>query len=47
LWIAEGFIKAKEGKTKEHVVDDYLKELLNKNLIHVAEITSNGRVKTL
>ena len=47
LWIAEGFIKAKEGKTKEDVADDYLKELLNRNLIQVAEITSDGRVKTL
>ena len=47
LWIAEGFIKAKEWKTKKDVADDYLKELLNKNLIQVTDITSDGRVKTL
>lgn len=47
LWIAEGFIEAKEGKTMEDVANDYLKELLNRNLIQVAETTSDGRVKTL
>ncbi|XP_027360617.1 disease resistance protein RPM1-like isoform X3 [Abrus precatorius] len=47
LWIAEGFIEAKEGKTKEDVAEDYLKELLNRNLIQVAGTTSDGRVKTL
>ncbi|KAK7407110.1 hypothetical protein VNO78_08753 [Psophocarpus tetragonolobus] len=47
LWIAEGFIEAKEGKTKENVADDYLKELLNRNLLQVAGTTSDGRVKTL
>lgn len=47
LWIAEGFIEAKEGKTIEDIAEDYLKELLNRNLIQVAETTSDGRVKTL
>ncbi|XP_061343086.1 disease resistance protein RPM1-like [Gastrolobium bilobum] len=47
LWIAEGFIEAKEGKTMEDVAEDYLKELLNRNLIIVAGTTSDGRVKTL
>lgn len=47
LWIAEGFIEAKEGKTIEDVAEDYLKELLNRNLIQVAETTPDGRVKTL
>ncbi|KAI4328010.1 hypothetical protein L6164_020407 [Bauhinia variegata] len=47
LWIAEGFVKAKEGKTLEEVAEDYLKELLDRNLIQVAETTSDGRVKTL
>ncbi|XP_047156926.1 disease resistance protein RPM1-like [Vigna umbellata] len=47
LWIAEGFIEAKEGKTKEDVAHDYLKELLNRNLIQVAGTTTDGRVKTL
>ncbi|PNX88055.1 disease resistance protein rpm1-like, partial [Trifolium pratense] len=47
LWIAEGFIEAKDGKTVEDVAEDYLKELLNRNLLQVAERTSDGRVKTL
>ncbi|MED6114539.1 hypothetical protein PIB30_081206 [Stylosanthes scabra] len=47
LWIAEGFIEAKEGKPLEDVAEDYLKELLNRNLIQVAGTTSDGRVKTL
>ncbi|KAI9125089.1 hypothetical protein K1719_003705 [Acacia pycnantha] len=47
LWIAEGFIEAKEGRTLEEVAEDYLKELLNRNLIQVAKTTSDGRVKTL
>lgn len=47
LWIAEGFIEAKEGKTLEEVAEDYLKELLNRNLLQVARTTVDGRVKTL
>ncbi|XP_028786026.1 disease resistance protein RPM1-like [Neltuma alba] len=47
LWMAEGFIEAKEGRTLEEVAEDYLKELLNRNLIQVAKTTSGGRVKTL
>jgi disease resistance protein RPM1 len=47
LWIAEGFIEAKDGKTMEDVAEDYLKELLNRNLLQVADRTSDGRVKTL
>ncbi|AES95650.1 putative P-loop containing nucleoside triphosphate hydrolase, leucine-rich repeat domain, L [Medicago truncatula] len=47
LWIAEGFIKAGEGKTMEDIAEDYLKKLINRNLLQVAERTSDGRVKTL
>ncbi|KAJ7943897.1 Disease resistance protein [Quillaja saponaria] len=47
LWIAEGFIEAKEGRTVEEIAEDYLNELLNRNLIQVAGTTSDGRVKTL
>ncbi|KAI9125060.1 hypothetical protein K1719_003676 [Acacia pycnantha] len=47
LWIAEGFIEAREGRTLEEVAEDYLKELLSRNLIQVAKTTSDGRVKTL
>ncbi|KAF5464972.1 hypothetical protein F2P56_015007, partial [Juglans regia] len=46
LWIAEGLIEAKEGKTLEEVAEDYLNELLNRGLLQVASVTSDGRVKT-
>lgn len=46
LWVAEGFIEAKEGRTLEEVADDYLRELLNRNLMQVATTTPDGRVKT-
>ncbi|XP_048141494.1 disease resistance protein RPM1-like [Rhodamnia argentea] len=45
LWVAEGFVERKEGKTLEEVAADYLDELLNRSLIQVAETTSDGRVK--
>ncbi|KAI3456959.1 hypothetical protein Pfo_013622 [Paulownia fortunei] len=37
LWIAEGFIQPKVGKTMEEVAEDYVKELLDRSLIQVAE----------
>ncbi|XP_062030109.1 disease resistance protein RPM1-like [Rosa rugosa] len=46
LWVAEGLIEAKEGRTPEEVADDYLHELLNRSLIQVARITSDGRIRT-
>ncbi|KAJ7943896.1 Disease resistance protein [Quillaja saponaria] len=46
LWMAEGFIEAKEGKTLEDVAEDYINELLNRSLIQVAETTNDGRVKS-
>ncbi|KAB1216340.1 Disease resistance protein RPM1 [Morella rubra] len=46
LWIAEGFVKAREGMTLEEVADSYLYELLNRSLIQVAGTTSEGRIKT-
>ncbi|KAJ4829444.1 hypothetical protein Tsubulata_006641 [Turnera subulata] len=46
LWIAEGFVKEKEGATLEEVAEDYLSELLKRSLVQVVETTSDGRVKT-
>ncbi|PON63351.1 NB-ARC domain, LRR domain containing protein [Parasponia andersonii] len=46
LWIAEGFVEAKEGRTLEEVAEDYLNELLNRNLIQpVATMKLDWRVK--
>ncbi|PON63332.1 NB-ARC domain, LRR domain containing protein [Parasponia andersonii] len=45
LWIAEGFIEAKEGKTLEDVAEDYLSELLNRSMLQAAGTRCDGRVK--
>ncbi|PON94755.1 NB-ARC domain, LRR domain containing protein [Trema orientale] len=45
LWIAEGFIEAKEGKTLEDVAEDYLTELLNRSMLQAAATRCDGRVK--
>ncbi|XP_030474436.1 disease resistance protein RPM1-like [Syzygium oleosum] len=45
LWVAEGFVERKEGKTLEEVAEDYFSELLNRSLMQVAGTTTDGRVK--
>ncbi|KAE8731922.1 disease resistance protein RPM1-like isoform 1 [Hibiscus syriacus] len=46
LWIAEGFVETKQGKTQEDVAEDFFNELLNRSLIQVAGMTSDGRVRS-
>ncbi|XP_061962913.1 disease resistance protein RPM1-like [Populus nigra] len=46
LWIAEGFVKGREGMTLEEVAEDFLKELIKRSLVQVVEATSYGQVKT-
>ncbi|KAA8525334.1 hypothetical protein F0562_007189 [Nyssa sinensis] len=45
LWIAEGFIEVREGRTLEEVAEGYLNDLVNRSLIQVAELTTYGRVR--
>ncbi|KAF7849746.1 hypothetical protein BT93_L0324 [Corymbia citriodora subsp. variegata] len=45
LWVAEGFVERKEGKTLDEVAKEYFSELLNRSLLHVAKTTTDGRVR--
>ncbi|XP_059442121.1 putative disease resistance RPP13-like protein 3 [Corylus avellana] len=46
LWIAEGFIQHTGRRNIEDVADDYLEELIDRNLIQVATRRSDEGVKT-
>ena len=46
LWIAEGFIRQSGCKGLKDMAEDYLMELINRNLIIVSEKGSNGRKKS-
>ncbi|XVF03578.1 hypothetical protein REPUB_Repub05bG0005400 [Reevesia pubescens] len=46
LWIAEGFIPEKRGKTVEMVAEEYLNELIGRNLVHVSSRDFDGRVSS-
>ncbi|KAL0335784.1 UNVERIFIED_CONTAM: putative late blight resistance proteinR1A-10 [Sesamum radiatum] len=46
LWIAEGFVKPLLPKSFEEVAEDYLKDLIGRNLIQVRKRTHNGEIKT-
>ncbi|XP_030520512.2 disease resistance protein RPM1-like [Rhodamnia argentea] len=43
LWVAEGFVEEREGMTQEEVAERYLKKLINRSLVQIAE-TSGGRL---
>ncbi|CAN6705583.1 unnamed protein product [Malus baccata var. baccata] len=46
LWIAEGFVKLKKGKTLEKVGEEYLAELIHRNLVQVSEVYSDGKARS-
>ncbi|GMN54328.1 hypothetical protein TIFTF001_023445 [Ficus carica] len=46
LWIAEGFVKSKKDKTVDEVAEEYLAELINRSLVQVSELDSDGKAKT-
>ncbi|XP_027341052.1 disease resistance protein RPM1-like [Abrus precatorius] len=45
-WIAEGFVKYKEGKTLEKVAEGYLKELTDRSLVQASSLTIDGKVRS-
>ncbi|KAL9665354.1 hypothetical protein QQ045_020773 [Rhodiola kirilowii] len=46
LWIAEGFVETTDNMTHEEVAESYLKELLQRSLIQVADTLNEGIIET-
>lgn len=46
LWIAEGFVQKEDGKTLEDTAEEYLKELIHRNLVLVTDYYDYGKVKS-
>ncbi|CAM0875350.1 unnamed protein product [Alopecurus aequalis] len=44
LWVAEGFLRPKKGKTMEDIGQNYLKELISRGMIHLVKRDRNGGV---
>jgi disease resistance protein RPM1 len=47
LWIAEGFIEQKGACSLEDTAESYLKELIRRSMLHVAERNCFGRIKCI
>ncbi|KAM2164183.1 hypothetical protein COP2_043042 [Malus domestica] len=45
LWIGEGFVKLKKGKTLEEVGEEYLTELIHRSLVQVSEVHIDGKAR--
>ncbi|KAL0440927.1 UNVERIFIED_CONTAM: putative late blight resistance proteinR1A-10 [Sesamum radiatum] len=46
MWIAEGFIQEKSGISLEETAENYMEDLINRNLVRVDKRRPDGRVKT-
>jgi disease resistance protein RPM1 len=47
LWIAEGFIEQKGACSLEDTAESYLRELIRRSMLHVAERNSFGRIRCI
>ncbi|KAL0436722.1 UNVERIFIED_CONTAM: putative late blight resistance proteinR1B-8 [Sesamum radiatum] len=47
LWVAEGFIKPARGKSLEEVAAEYLKDLIDMNLIFIREQKTSGGIQSI
>ncbi|XP_057780779.1 putative late blight resistance protein homolog R1A-10 isoform X2 [Salvia miltiorrhiza] len=47
LWVAEGFLKPKAARVLEEVAEDYLKDLIDRNLVLVGKYRKNGKVRSV
>ncbi|XP_057775422.1 putative late blight resistance protein homolog R1B-17 [Salvia miltiorrhiza] len=45
IWVAEGFLKSNGDQVLEEIAEDYLKELIDRNLILVEKRSKNGKMK--
>ncbi|KAK4394849.1 Disease resistance protein RPP13 [Sesamum angolense] len=46
MWVAEGFIQQKSSVSLEEIAENYLEDLVNRNLVMVDKRKLDGRVKT-
>lgn len=46
LWVAEGFIKPNGARLLEEIAEDYLKDLVDRNLILVGKRHDDGKIKS-
>ncbi|XP_057802829.1 putative late blight resistance protein homolog R1A-10 [Salvia miltiorrhiza] len=45
LWVSEGFLKPMNGKSLETIAIEFLKDLIDRNLILVGEVGKTGNIK--
>lgn len=46
LWIAEGFVKPVTSKSPEDSAEEYMEDLIKRNLVVVSKSKSNGKIKS-
>ncbi|KAK2986963.1 hypothetical protein RJ640_004924 [Escallonia rubra] len=46
MWVAERFVTERHNETLEEIAEDYLDELIQRNLVHVSRAGFDGRVRS-